>query len=202
MRWMAIAVALLVTTMGPTWASGAIDQITDPSELLGGPLAVEDFEDDTPEPGVSYSGGLSAVGPAHVDDFAAGGTPSGQWGLSTEFFPDTITMTFDSPMRSVGMWFGNDDTCCSGGFTANLDVYTADGLAGTVSVVANMNDFADQFIGFNSDLAVTAVTIRYGDGSDVGLYPYIDDVYFGIPEPAAGLMLGVLGLGAWRRRRV
>jgi hypothetical protein len=66
------------------------------------------------------------------------------------------------------------------GFVASLDVFDAGGLIGTISLTANMNDFADQFLGFNSDELVTSVTLRYGSGSDVGLFHYIDDVYFNV----------------------
>ena len=77
---------------------------------------------------------------------------------------------------------------------------------GTIGVAANMNDYVDQFIGFNSDEQVTSVTIRYGTGQDVSLYHYIDDVYFNtatdvIPEPATLTVFGLGGLAALIRRR-
>jgi hypothetical protein len=46
-----------------------------------------------------------------------------------------------------------------------------------------MNDFVDQYLGFNSDERVTSVLIRYGSGSDVDLSHYIDDVSFNVAPP-------------------
>ncbi len=181
-------------------ASGGIVQVFDPSELTGGPFTIEDFEDDIFETGATYSA-VSGVLRATAENFAADVTPSGEWGLSTNSFRDPITVTFAVPASSVGMWFGNDDTCCADSFFANLDIFGPGGLIGTISVDANMNDFADQFIGFNSDELVTSVTIRYGNGSDVGLFTYIDDVYFNIPAPGALALLGLVGLAHRRRRR-
>lgn len=138
-------------------------------------------------------------------------TPSGVSGLGSITAPASITIDFALPASAVGLWFGNDSTCCSAGFDANLDIFGASGLLGTISVTANMNDFADQFIGFNSDQSVTSVTLRFGNGSDVFLVEYIDDVYFNdaasasvsTPEPASLLLLGAgaLVLGFRDRRK-
>ena len=75
-------------------------------------------------------------------------------------------MYFDFPQRtrSVGMFFGNDDTCCTAGFTTFLDIYDNSGLLDTIGVQANMNDYVDQFLGFNSVTPVTSVRLRYGTG--------------------------------------
>lgn len=190
-------------------AHAAIVQVFAAGSLGPGPTTVETFEGAIGS-GVTYSAaGGTRVGTAC--GFAGCGTPSGSLGLTTNVFPRAITMAFAAPTSSVGMFFGNDDTCCSGGFTAFLDVFDVGGLIGTVSVVANMNDLADQFIGFTSNEMVTSVVIRYGSGSNVGLFHYIDDVRYNvasltaIPEPGslglAGLALAVLG-AATRRRAV
>ncbi len=200
-RFVTVWAAGLIVLFALSAANADIVQVFDPGDLTGEPFTIEDFEDDIFEPGATYSAS-SGVVRALADNFTGGVTPSGEWGLSTNDFPDPITVEFDVPAFSVGMWFGNDDVCCSGGFDANLDIFDADGLLGTISVKANMNDWADQFIGFNSDEDVTKVTIRYGTGSDVGLFTYIDDVYFNeVPEPATLSLLVLGGLAASRRRR-
>ncbi len=173
-----VACAMVVATA----ANSDIVQVFDPGDLIGGPFTVEDFEDDIFEPGATYSAS-SGIQRVPADVASDGVTPSGLWGLSTNSFPNPITVTFDEPASSVGMWFGNDDTCCTPGFFANLDIFGPGGFIGTISVEANMNDWADQFIGFNSNEMVTSVTIRYGTGADVGLFHYIDDVYFASAPP-------------------
>ncbi len=202
---MCIASFAACALMGASVASGDITQVFDPGDLTGGPFTVEDFEDDIFEAGATYSAS-SGILRVTAENFTDNGTPSGLWGLSTVLFPDPITITFDVAATSVGMWFGNDDLCCADGFFANLDIFGTSGLLGTISVDANMNDFADQFIGFNSDNAVTSVTIRYGNGGDVGLFTYIDDVYFNIPSPCTWDFDGdnvvgtgdlILLLGSW-----
>lgn len=146
-----------------------------------------------------------------ASSYASGVTTSGTTGLTTLSFPDPIRMTFVDAVQSIGLYFGNDDSCCSAVFTAYLDAYQGTTLLGTVSVVANMNDFVDQFIGLTSTAPITSAVIRYGNGSDVALYPFIDDVQFGkfesvtaTPEPASVLLMGtaLFGIGGfqWRRR--
>ena len=211
MKQLALAMIVVSCFVFTQDSNAAIIQVFDPANLTGGTFTVEDFEDAALDPGASYSaptGGVARVG-AFV---ASWGTPSGVSGMGTITAPDSITIDFALPASAVGFWFGNDSTCCSAGFDANLDIYGASGLLGTISVTANMNDFADQFIGFNSDLSVTSVTLRFGTGSDVSLAQYIDDLYFndaaaasvGAPEPASLLLLGagaaVLGFRGRRKK--
>ena len=198
------AVALSVGLLAHS-ADAAIVQVFSDAQLTQGPYVLETFDDLALEPGVtaSASSGLLLVGLGLAPSF-----PSGTTGLSTLDFPDPITFTFATPASSVGMFFGNDDTCCASGFDANLDIFGTGGLIGTISVTANMNDSVDQFIGFISNEMVTAVTLRYGSGSDVGLYTVIDDLRFNnaaavVPVPASlPLLASALGVVAvWRRRK-
>ncbi|MBU2712421.1 PEP-CTERM sorting domain-containing protein [Zooshikella harenae] len=200
-RWVQSFKYLFLTTILATSFSthAVITQVGSTAGMSQGPYALEDFEDASFVSGftASASSGVSTVS---AGTYASGGTPSGTSGLSTGTFPDPIMVAFATPASSVGMYFGNDDTCCSSTFTAFLDIFDVGGLIGTIGVVANMNDFADQFIGFISDEAVTKVTLRYGTGSDVGLYHYIDDLQFNnagtTPEPDPIPEPGTLGLFA------
>ncbi|QIE40849.1 VPLPA-CTERM sorting domain-containing protein [Rhodobacteraceae bacterium SC52] len=187
-------------------ANAAITEVFSVAGLTQGPYSLETFDDLTLVPGVtaSASTGLALATTSFAPTF-----PSGTTGLTADGFPDPITFTFASAASSVGMFFGNDDTCCSSGFSANLDIFGTSGLLGTLSVAANMNDSVDQFIGFISDEAVTSVTIRYGSGTDVSLYTVVDDLRFNSTNPPpvplpAGLPLAATGLAAlalFKRRK-
>jgi hypothetical protein len=175
----------------------AVTQVFSPAELLGG-LALEDFEDDVFVTGVTFSAASGVT--RYNTEPVSGVTASGEWGLTTQVPVQSIAMSFDSarPARSVGMFFGNDDTCCIIGsfdFTAYLDIYGASGLLDTIGVQANMNDYADQFIGFNSSTPVISVLLHYGFG-EAQLYHYIDDFQFAaIPEPnGLGLLMSFCAL--------
>lgn len=189
--------------LGAANANAVIIQVASPAGLTQGPYTLETFEGALGA-GVTYSAS-SGTFTATAAGFAGGVTPSGVLGLSTGSFPDPISLIFTNPVSSAGLWFGNDDLCCSAGYTAFMDIFDINGLIGSISVVANMNDFADQFLGFISDQAVTSVTVRYGTGTNVGLFTYIDDVYFnqaqqGVPEPLTLALFGI-GLLALARRR-
>lgn len=199
-------IAILFMTVISASAHATIVQAFAPADLGPGPFTLENFEDGVFESGAVYS---SSSGVRILSAASASGsvTPSGVNGLSTNSFPDPIKLTFSSATSSVGLFFGNDDTCCAASFTAFLDIFDLSGLIGTIGVTANMNDFADQFLGFTSDEMVTSVVVRYGSGSDVGLFHYIDDVRFNlapnqVPEPTtlSILALGLAGLGFARRK--
>ncbi len=110
---------------------------------------------------------------------------------------------FTSDVFEIGMIFGNDDTAA---FTATLAVFDAsDVLLGSVTATPNGNDFADQFIGLRSDMAIRSMTISYGGATCCAIA--IDDFTVGfeaatVPEPATLTLLGLglAGLG-YRRKR-
>lgn len=179
-------------------ATAAITQVASVAGLTQGPYALETFDDLTLVPGVTASAasGVQTIGVA-----AAPSYPSPTTGLMTILPREPITFTFATAASSVGMFFGNDDTCCATTFRAALDVFGAGGLIDTIFVTANMNDAVDQFIGFISDELVTSVTLRYGNGSDVDLFTVVDDLRFnavGLPQVPlpAGWPLAVTGLAA------
>ena len=202
-RRLAVGGAAAVFMFAPISANATIIQVASPASMTQGPYTFEDFEDNIFAPGITFSAssGIQRVSGSGVEH-------TGSFGLTTNDFPDPINLVLDfgSPTSSVGLWFGNDDTCCSSGFTAFLDIFDVGGLIDTISVVANMNDVNDQFIGFVSDDLVTGVTLRYGSGSDVSLFHAIDDVQFNVaapvPEPSTAILYAVgLTTVGWRVRR-
>ncbi|MBL8221588.1 MAG: PEP-CTERM sorting domain-containing protein [Bryobacterales bacterium] len=181
---------------------GAVVQALAPGDLAPGPFTIHDFETTAGGPGATYSS------PSGVRQFAGvsiGPAHSGNFTLSTNVSGQSITIAFDNPVTAFGLWFGNDDTCCSSGFTASLDAFDSNGLLGTVSLIANMNDAHDQFLGFNSSDPVTSVTLSYSSGANA-LYRSIDDVMFNtgdaVPEPSTLLLAAssLAALIALRRR--
>lgn len=205
----------MVAIVGLTIPSGyaTITQTFNLADLNQGPYTLETFESGITTPGVIYSASGGVVG-AYAPVYTSSVTPSGSYGLSNttlSTFAPPLTLSFATPTSSVGMYFGNDDRCCVSAFSAFLDIFGSGGLLGTVSVSANMNDFADQFLGFTSDQLVDSVTLRYATGSDaglsnVGLFLYIDDVRFNVaiatvPEPPIWTLMGMGLFGLWAFRR-
>jgi len=192
-------------------AAAAITQVTTPGGLTG-PLTVEDFEDGSYVAGFSVAAGAGVIEMASADGYAGGVTPSGDFGISSSVIEDSLIFTFSGPVRTGGLWFGNDDTCCATTTTGVLQIYSSSGLEGSVSLVANMNDFADQFLGFATDFDVTQIIFNY-DPNSTSLFRYVDDLTFGptgltggggaIPEPTTwALLIGGFGMaGAMLRRR-
>ena len=201
-----VYLAALAVASAPVAAGAQLTQVFSPAGLGGG-LTVHTFESGPTGPGASYSAAGGVV-TGHACGFAGCVTPSGDNGLTTSEFPRAIGIAFDAPVRAVGLYFGNDDTCCTSTFTAFLDAFDGANLIGTIGVVANMNDFVDQFLGFTSTVDVTSVQVRYGTGTNVSLYHFVDDVQFGpgmssVPEPATVALVGggLLALAGIARRR-
>jgi hypothetical protein len=195
------ALGAAVMLFGAGAASAAINQVASPGALTG-PVTLEDFEDASFQPGFTASGSGPKVPELFLASNATGDvTPSGVQGLllfQDGNGPNTLFFDFSGPVRSGGLWFGNDDTCCGNPFTAVLDIYSSGGLQGSVSVVANMNDSADQFLGFSTDFDVTRIGYRMASNANLAMY--VDDLYFSgtggaVPEPATWAMM-IVGFGA------
>jgi hypothetical protein len=181
-------------------------QVANPTELSTRPLVVEDFEDDTFLPGLGFNGVRRVTSQAA----ASGVTTSGTFGVISSTSPGgPIDIFFSQPIVSMGLTFGNDAPVAPH-FTAFLDAFADSTLVGSVGVAANMNDFADQFIGFNSSVAISHVRFHFGPIDVFGVTPFIDDVTFGpstatpaaTPEPMSLLLFatGLAGVAARCRR--
>lgn len=194
MRWI-MACTIVLTWSHVVRAEPIITQVFSPNDL-NGPLHVEDFEDDEFTPGVHFSAATGVT--RYPADFASSGvTTSGTWVFTTlggSEFP-VVPIRADFPqqaiVKAVGLYFGNDHDGTSSLFSAYLDAYDSSGLLGTVGVEAGRNDFVDQFIGFNSNVPLTHVLVRYGNGSDVNAYVVIDDFQYTVPEPTTSVLLGL-----------
>ncbi|MCX4027271.1 hypothetical protein H0A36_18290 [Endozoicomonas sp. SM1973] len=169
-------------------------------------FTLENFEDNQFATGIQFSSSTGTYR-APADVFSGSNTPSGKYGLTTNSYPDPISMTFTNPITALGLFFGNDDTCCTNNFTAYLDIFTNTGEIETISAEANMNDWTDQFIGFVSETLITKVVFRYGYNGNEPLHIFLDDVRFSakvesIPLPGTlGLTL-LAGLGLLRRKTI
>ena len=143
----------------------------------------------------------------HKDIATGGVTSSGDYGLVEYRSDEPLTCILSQAAYEVGMFFGNVNW---GAFDAVLEVYDAgNALLGNVSVTANINDWADQFIGLSSDVAFNRVDIRYTRPGAEYLAVFIDDFTVGfdaapVPEPATMLLLGagLLGLVGLGRKKL
>ncbi|WP_163831182.1 hypothetical protein [Spartinivicinus ruber] len=203
--------ALFCLTIGGLYLNSAsaslITQVNSVSGLGSqANFKIENFEDDQLSSGIKFSSSTGTYR-APADIFSSSNTPSGKYGLTTNSYPDPISMTFTNPITALGLFFGNDDSCCTNNFTAYLDIFTDSGEIETISTDANMNDWTDQFIGFVSETLITKVVFRYGFDGNEPLHIFLDDVRFNtsvenisLPGTLSLTLLAGLGLLSYGRK--
>ena len=119
------------------------------------------------------------------------------------FPPSSLTFNFSTPIFGIGFNFGNDDLCCASvGTPAVLTIFDGAVNLGSVTVTANMNDSADQYIGLISDVGFTSA--QYSIGTD--LARYVDNLSYqttpsSVPEPSSLLLMGSSALVLFLRRK-
>lgn len=191
-----LVIALISLASGSA-ANAAVTLLTNSGQV--GATYINNFESVRDSGPVTWTSGSlqSSAGASFV-------TTSGTQDLMSAAFPGTLEANLSSSFTTVGLFFGNDDTCCASSFDAILSVYNGATFLGSVQVSANMNDWVDQFIGLSSTEAFNRVTVSYGPNTQ--LYTFIDDFQLGgsaVPEPATWVMmlLGFAGIGWSLRRR-
>jgi hypothetical protein len=188
---------LAFVTVAASANSAVITQLFDPATLT----LSNDFESTKDNGDVTFEASAEVV---LARLYADSVTPSGIKGLADTLGNAPLEGTLSSPSTAIGLWFGNDDFGYT--FDAMLEVFFGGGSLGSVTVAANRNDFADQFIGLSSDTAFDRFQITYQRPEAQELSVYVDDLYLGkagsIPLPATLALfgLGLAGLG-WSRRK-
>lgn len=181
-----------------------------------------DFESDTASP--KANGFVSADYPfasfsdsgatnLEVDDF--GPQSFGQAILIAADDGTFLVIDFQIPMRSISMWFGNDDPIASAtGDEAVLTVFDAGGgQVGESRVVMNRDDVMNQSIAILAGgECFTQATFLYDVDPAIGLAEIVDDIQFQECEIAIptlsplnlallALLLAGVGWIGWRHNR-
>lgn len=122
--------------------------------------------------------------------------------------PSKLQMDFTQSISSIGLDFGNDDSCCVGpGGLAVLEGYFNGVLVGTATVALNRNDIMDQSISFAGGIMDRAVFYyAEANGNAANLTEIVDNITFNVapvPLPAGMplLLAGLGGMGLLARRK-
>ena len=182
-------------------------RLTTPSEIRATSIFSNDFETSLNTAEILLENTAERFSARNV---TRGVTSSGRF-VATERRADApmrFSFNVAGPVFEIGLFFGNDDFNYR--FDAVLEVFDLDDSSlGSVSVAANRNDFADQFIGLRSDTAIGWGALHYTQPGARNLRMTIDDLTIGAGVPAAVvplpasvsfLLAGLVGLGLFRRR--
>ncbi|MEM6683843.1 MAG: VPLPA-CTERM sorting domain-containing protein [Pseudomonadota bacterium] len=116
-------------------------------------------------------------------------------------------MTFSGFLAiEVGMIFGNDQSSSNitGIFDVTLEAFFENVSLGSVTVLSNGNDLADQFIGFASSMPFDRVELTYARPDAGGFSQFISEVRIStvpLPPSAALLLTGFAGVVLATRRK-
>ena len=197
-----VVIGLIATFSAARSASAAtLTPILGPGGFLSPTTITNDFETGAPETAPANTPQFTFEGTALLgtaSSWTANTTSSGVQGLVESIANEPMRIVFTTPVNEVGMFFGNDDFNLV--FNANLELFDAGNASlGSVQVLSNANDFADQYIGVRSDTAAKSAAIYYDRPAAQQVSVYIDDLKVGlVPEPSgvALAVWGVLGLAA------
>jgi len=108
-----------------------------------------------------------------------------------------MDISFDVPVRAVGVNVNIGVDIGDDGQEANVLVYDGAQLLADLTIPTS-NDFS-AFVGFSTVGDITEMIVR-SPSQDYGHFVLIDDLSYGIPEPATLGLLALGGLAVLRRR--
>ena len=149
---------------------------------------------------LSASGGGALI----ISPEVGSGEFLGTRGLVVEGSPFVhLIMDFAVPVKSLSLWFGNDDPHSTvPGDTAILQVFLNGSLVGQTTVFMNENDFIDQQISF-AGISFNSADFHFS--REFFLAETVDNIEFTpVPEPASVTLLGlgIVGIVVRIRRRI
>lgn len=191
------------------WLWAALFVIAMPVAAGAAVVQLDDFADFTTDT-ITSDVGSGIISSPNFSSNGFNGTSAGAPGLLV-VAPNAPLVIEDFTATEVGIIFGNDQNDPMAGsdgiFDVTLTVFDGATNLGSVTVVSNGNDIADQFIGVASMTPFSRIELDYGP--DAGfLARFVARVDLGlnappIPLPAALPMLltGLAGFGALALRR-
>jgi hypothetical protein len=153
-----------------------------------------------------------------IANFGSQGMGQQSLAVHTDGDGSKLRIDFTVPVKSLSLWFGNDDPAFAiSSDRAWLQIWSGGSPVATVSMAMNLDDIMNQSIGYNSMTAFNRADFWYGDANGApftgggqlgpGMIEIVDMIeYTPVPEPASALATaGLLGLAAvglrrWRQR--